>query len=68
MAVANFKIRKETNSSTFLTVLAIIGLSVGGVLILYYELTNNWEQMLAIVVLYVLLALGAWGFAKRKLK
>jgi hypothetical protein len=65
MAVANFKIRKETNSSTFLTVLAIIGLSVGGVLILYYELTNNWEQMLAIVVLYVLLALGAWGFAKR---
>ncbi|MEZ4945631.1 MAG: APC family permease [Cyclobacteriaceae bacterium] len=68
MAVANFKIRKETNSSTFLTVLAIIGLSVGGVLILYYELTNNWEQMLAIVVLYVLLALGAWGFAKRKLR
>ncbi|MRI01613.1 amino acid permease [Kriegella sp. EG-1] len=66
MAIANFKIRKRTNSSTLLTMLSIAGLSIGGILILYYELTNNWEQMLAIVLLYMLLALGAWWFSKTK--
>lgn len=66
MAVANFKIRKKTNSSTFLTVVSIIGLSVGGILILYYELTNNWQQMVAIVAIYILLAIGAWAFSHKK--
>ncbi|MFY9242569.1 MAG: APC family permease [Polaribacter sp.] len=66
MAIANFKIRKKTNSSTFLTVLSIIGLSIGGILILYYELTNNWKQMMAIVIIYILLALGAWKFSSNK--
>ncbi|HHB77895.1 MAG TPA: APC family permease [Saprospiraceae bacterium] len=65
MAVANYKIRTETNSSTALTLLAIIGLSVGGALILYYELTHKWEQMLFILLLYGLLAFGAWIFARK---
>jgi len=68
MAIANFKIRKETNSSTFLTILSVIGLSIGGILILYYELTNNWQQMLAIVILYIFLAFGAWRFSRNKEK
>lgn len=68
MAIANFKIRAKTNSSTFLTILSIIGLSIGGVLILYYELTNNWLQMLIIIILYVLLAFGAWRFSRAKEK
>ena len=68
MAIANFKIRKQTNSSTLLTLLSIIGLSVGGGLILYYELTNKWEQMLAILVLYMFLAFGAWIFSKNNNK
>ncbi|WP_233897502.1 APC family permease [Tenacibaculum piscium] len=67
MAIANFKIRDKTNSSTFLTILAIIGLAVGGFLILYYEFTNKWEQMIIILVLYILLAIGAWAFSKRKI-
>lgn len=66
MAVANFKIRKKTKSSTFLTLLSIIGLGIGGILILYYELTNNWQQMVAIVSLYILLAFGAWEFSKKR--
>ncbi|QRM90743.1 amino acid permease [Lacinutrix sp. WUR7] len=66
MAIANFKIRKKTNSSTFLTILSIIGLTIGGVIILYYELTNNWQQMVAIIVIYMLLALGAWKFSSNK--
>jgi len=66
MAVANYKIRDKTNSSKFLTSLSIVGLGTGGLLILYYEFTTKWEQMLAIVVLYIILGLGAWSYSKRK--
>ncbi|EPR66892.1 APC family permease [Cyclobacterium qasimii] len=66
MGIANYKIREKTKSSTFLTLLSIFGLGIGGIMILYYELTNNWEQMLAIIVLYILLAMGAWIFSKKK--
>jgi amino acid transporter len=65
MAVANFKIREKTNSSALLTITAMIGLAVAGVLILYFEFTTNLTQMSAIVVLYILLALCAWWFARR---
>ncbi len=66
MAVANYKIRNKTNSSKFLTALSIVGLGIGGLLILYYEFTNKWEQMIAIIVLYIMLGLGAWTYSKRK--
>ena len=66
MAVANYKIRDKTNSSKFLTLLSIVGLGTGGLLILYYEFTAKWEQMIAIVVLYIILGLGAWTYSKRK--
>ena len=66
MAIANYKIRTQTQSSTLLTVLAIIGLSIGTLLILYYELTTKWQQMAFILMLYIILALGAWKFSKIK--
>ncbi len=66
MAIANYKIRDKTHSSKFLTALSIFGLGIGGLLILYYEFTHKWAQMLAIILLYVLLALGAWGYSKNK--
>jgi amino acid transporter len=66
MAIANFKIRAKTNSSSFLTGLSIIGLGIGAILILYYEFTNKWEQMIAILALYMILASGAWIYSKRK--
>lgn len=65
MAIANFKIREKTNSSTFLTLFSILGLAIGGVLILYYEFTTNWEQMLAIIILYIVLGTGAWIYSKK---
>jgi len=65
MAIANFKIRAKTNSSFTLTLLSIIGLSLGGLLILYHEFQNKPKQMFAIIVLYVLLAFGARLFAKK---
>ncbi len=66
MAVANYKIRDKTNSSKFLTGLSIIGLGIGGILILYYEFTTKWEQMIAIIILYIILAFGAWIYSKKK--
>lgn len=68
MAIANYKIKDKTKSSAIITVLAIAGLSLGSVLILYYELKNKWEQMAAIVVLYILLTAGAWFYSKRHQK
>ncbi|AWG22792.1 amino acid permease [Flavobacterium faecale] len=65
MAVANFKIRDKTASSTFLTALSIVCLGIGAILILYYEFTTKWEQMMAIIILYLILAVGAWVYSKK---
>ena len=65
MAMANYKLRKQTHSSTFLTVLSIAGLAIGAALIIYYELTHQWTQMMAIFGLYLALAFGAWIYAKK---
>jgi amino acid transporter len=64
MAVANFKIRRLTNSHIWITIFAIIGLFAGTVAILYYEYQKNPEQLLFIVVLYLVLALAAFGYAR----
>lgn len=66
MAIANYKIRDKTNSSGILTVFSILGLSVGGILILYYEFSTKWEQMMAIITLYILLGLGSWVYSKKE--
>jgi amino acid transporter len=65
MAVANYKIRAKTHSSRFLTALSVLGLGIGGMLILYYEFTSQFEQMLTIIFLYLALAFGAWIYAKK---
>ncbi len=66
MAIANYKIRDKTNSSKLLTAISIFGLGIGGILILYYEFSTKWEQMLSIILLYVVLAIGAWKFSRSK--
>ncbi len=63
MSIANFKIRKATNSSLVITLISIAGLLMGTVLILYYEFQTNPEQLLFIAVMYAVLTLGAWGYA-----
>ena len=45
MSVANFKIRKENSSSSIISVLSIVGLFIGALLILYYELQTNPAQL-----------------------
>lgn len=68
MAIANHHIGTKTNSSKFITSLSILGLGMGGLLILYYEFKNEWEQMLAIIILYLVLAFGAWIYSKKAAK
>lgn len=67
MAVANWKIRRETGSSGILTVIAVVVLSMGLFFIFYYEARHNPEQMFFIAGLLSLLSLGAWLFAKRRI-
>jgi amino acid transporter len=63
MAYANLRIRDRTGSSLVTAVLALVGLLVGTVLILGYELMNQPEQLAFIVALYVVLTLGAFLFS-----
>ena len=66
MAVTNYTIREKTKSSKTATLLAIAGLAIGAILILYYEFTHKWEQMIFILVIYVVLSIAAYIFAQRK--
>ena len=68
MAIANFKIHKKTKSSAIITGGAIGALVSGSALILYYEFTNQLHQMLAIIAIYVILAVGSYIYAKRREK
>jgi amino acid transporter len=64
MAIANFKIRKRTSSSTLFTIIAILGLLTGTTLILFYEFKTQPDQLFFIVGLYIVLSIGAWSYAK----
>lgn len=66
MAFANFKIYKLTDSSLILTISAMIGLAIGTILIIYYELTTQIEQVYFILIIYTILTFGAWLFSKIK--
>jgi amino acid transporter len=65
MALSNYKKRKETKSSPFITILALISLLMAGLLIIYFEFVENWEQFIYIIILYVLLAIGAYIYSKK---
>ena len=65
MAIANFKLRNVTNSHVMVTIMAIIGLSIGSMLILYYEFKTKWEQMIFIIALYLVLSIFAFFFSKK---
>ena len=64
MAVANFKIRKKTNSSSVFSLVTIFGLMIGSVLILHYEYITKPKQLLFIAVLYGILTIGAYSYSK----
>ncbi|NVK50102.1 MAG: APC family permease, partial [Cyclobacteriaceae bacterium] len=65
MAVANFKKRKETDSSPWFTGIAMLGLLAAGVLIVYYEFTENLSQFIVILGFYLLLAISAILYSRK---
>jgi amino acid transporter len=66
MAFANYKIRDLTGSSTSITIVSFIGLLCGTILILYYELNNQPQQMFFILGLYALLTAGSWLYSRTR--
>lgn len=66
MAIANFKINHLTHSSTLMGVVTIIGLTIGSILIIWYEYETRPEQMLFILLIYTILTICAWVYANRR--
>ncbi|MFT7859693.1 MAG: APC family permease [Sulfurimonas sp.] len=64
MAYANFKIREKTGASALITLIALVSLSLGTLLIFYYEYTTEVEQIYFIGLLYILLSLSAFLYSK----
>ena len=66
MSYANFRKRKETNTHEFIAIVAMLGLLIAGLLILWYEWTIDPIQLGYILGLYALLAFGAFGYSRMK--
>ena len=67
MAYANFRIRHLTNSRASITMLALVGLATGTVMILYFEITTQVQQVLFMGSIFTLLTLGAWFYSRKEL-
>ena len=66
MAIANYKIRDKTDSSSFTTIAAIFLLSSSTLLIIYYEFKVEIEQMIFIFAIYLILTFFAWFYSRGK--
>jgi len=66
MAYANHIKREQTQSKAFITLASMLGLAMGTVLIIYYQLNNHPLQLLFIFVLYCLLSISAWLYARNR--
>ncbi len=64
MAYANFVIRDKTESSMMVTVIAFFSLLAGTIFIFYYEFKHEPLQMLFILLLYIVLAIAAYVYAR----
>ena len=64
MAYANYKIRHLTGSSITLTTLSLFTLLIGVILVFYYEISTQIQQIIFIVGMYALLTLGSWLYSK----
>ncbi len=66
IAYANHKIRRQTGSSSVITLCALAGLAGGTVFIIYYEATTQPEQLYFIGGIYALLTFASWVYAKTR--
>lgn len=67
MAYANYRVRHLTNSSPVITALALVGLVLGTVLIIYYEISYQPRQLIFIVGLYAILTMGSWLYSRKNI-
>ncbi|MCB0397870.1 MAG: amino acid permease [Flavobacteriales bacterium] len=65
MALANYKKRKETRTHIFPALVAMVGLFAAGLLILYFEWTENKPQLGVVLGVFFVLILGATFYAAR---
>ncbi len=68
MSYANHKIRHLTDSSGLITLMSLFGLLSGAVLIIYYEISTQAQQMFFIVGLYILITIVSWLYSKNKIQ
>ncbi len=64
-AYANHKKRKETSTHSLPAIIAIIGLFGSGILIFYFEFTENPVQFIYIFIMYLMLIIGAFVYSKK---
>ncbi|PCJ31015.1 MAG: amino acid permease [Gammaproteobacteria bacterium] len=65
---ANYTIHQKTQSSLWMTCIAMLGLTIATGLIIYYEATHQIEQLYFIFGIYCVLSLAAWFYAKKNNK
>lgn len=68
MAYCNFKIRQYTGANPILAFIAMFGLLIAGLLILYFEYNESPEELINILGLYVLLIIGSFFYARKKIR
>ncbi len=66
VAFMNYRLRGETQASAILAVVAIGGLGLATILILWFEWQHKPEQFLFIFLIYLLLSMKAIYFARRR--
>jgi amino acid transporter len=64
MAIANFKIRRKTQSHPIIAFTAILGLTMGGLCLFYYEYTTEISNLYYIFGIYTLLIILAFIYSK----
>ena len=64
MAVANLRLRDETNSHVLATSAALVGLGGAGALVIWFQLTTDPFHLWTTLSLYALIALLAGGYAR----
>ncbi len=68
VSYTNYYIREKTRSHPVFTVLSIAELGISSLLILYFEATHKPEQMIFIVIIYVILTILSLFFAHKNLR
>jgi amino acid transporter len=66
MALSNFKMRRESGSSTVLALIAMAGLAAAAIFIVYFEATHAAAQLVSILGIYCVLIAGAYVCARRQ--